>query len=504
MPRRLLSQFFAATGLLLAAGCAGNGCAGCAVTPLPQGFPEEARVENAGVLRITQSGLGFMSAHSGELAAKILGGMGEAGKLSVPIPTTVGNISGIDYMLCPDRPNPEGSPPECVVELDAGKAAFSVVSAAPHLLKLKGTVPARMQDLPVSYSFIGVPGSDNVVLNSDGACPGDSQGFVNLDFGLDLAVVFDGDGSHARHGYTVVGAGNAKLTESQVLAELHSCSGVVTALPPVLQQKVAQVIAITLLSELPGTIDRALCEAPDPAGSPTCPAGSSESDGCCSYGGGMMVSRLIGKDGHAELGPLVEQSVPTRRAGLDFVLAGGGTSGTGNLNPIGGGATLGLYGGTKGAPVSSCVKPANMPVPQAIPIPDELLGNLVSGWPAGLAGPDAGLAINEQFFNYALAGLYDSGALCITMDSETLAPSLSSKLMEALFDVDGVKNLAFQNTSQAVALALRPSSPPTAVFGDGTDLKSDPLIRLSLPKLAIDLYVWSLDRYVRALTFTAD
>ena len=46
--------------------------------------------------------------------------------------------------------------------------------------------------------------------------------------------------------------------------------------------------------------------------------------------------------------------------------------------------------------------------------------------------------------------------------------------------------------------------PPKAKIGGGTDLKTDPLLTITFERLAVDFYVWSLDRFLRAFTYTAD
>ena len=59
-----------------------------------------------------------------------------------------------------------------------------------------------------------------------------------------------------------------------------------------------------------------------------------------------------------------------------------------------------------------------MDPPKDIPIPDEITKN---EWPVTYAGqPHFGFALNERFFNYALAGMYDSGLLCIGIGGESL------------------------------------------------------------------------------------
>ena len=58
---------------------------------------------------------------------------------------------------------------------------------------------------------------------------------------------------------------------------------------------------------------------------------------------------------------------------------------------------------------------------------------------------------------------------------------------------------------QPLADALRGPVPDVRLdVGGGTSLPDDPLLHLTLPDLAIDFYVFSSDRFVRAFTFTLD
>jgi hypothetical protein len=55
-----------------------------------------------------------------------------------------------------------------------------------------------------------------------------------------------------------------------------------------------------------------------------------------------------------------------------------------------------------------------------------------------------------------------------------------------------------------VAIVIRPSTPPTITFGNGTDAKTDPLLRVKLLQASFDFYIFSLDRFVRFMTATFD
>jgi MYXO-CTERM domain-containing protein len=66
------------------------------------------------------------------------------------------------------------------------------------------------------------------------------------------------------------------------------------------------------------------------------------------------------------------------------------------------------------------------------------------------------------------------------------------------------EELALQQEPQPIALVVRPGAPPQVMFGDGTNLDDDPLLRVRMDRVSFDFYIWSLDRFVRFLTATFD
>ncbi|MBK8258117.1 MAG: hypothetical protein IPK82_36310 [Polyangiaceae bacterium] len=516
MPRRLLKHLFAILVLLIVAGCSGGGCGGCAgcgVTPLPNGFPKEARVENAGSVRLTQSGLGFLSQNLGPLAEQLLGGMGAGGVVTFNVPTTSGSTSGIDYEICPGGPNPNANPPKCVAEINIGGAQLTITTKAPNILQISGPLPIRLQNLPADFVYFFIPDSTDIVLNGNDNCPGETQTYANVDVNIELAISPESEAALA--GYSRIDVVSATINENQLKNSLHFCGGLPGAVEGLLKDLAFGQLVGPLLDTLKDQIGDQLCRKADPTLTPECPAGTSNDGGTCKFASGKCVSIALGTEGNINLSSLLASISPGTKGGLDFLFAAGG-SGTppnggppyGSLNPIQGGATLGMFGGALPQPVSSCVKLANMDPPQGVPIPEVLKGNTVPNWPMGQAGPHVGIALSERFFNYALSGMYDSGLLCIGLSLETLAASLplplDSKLVDNLLQAKGTQRLGLQDEAQTLALAIRPGAPPTAEFGYGTNLETDPLIRIGMKQFSVDFYVWSLDRFVRFMTYTID
>ncbi len=502
--------------VILIAGCAGggcsSGCAGCGISPLPGGFEPTARIENAGSVRLTDSGLTFLEQNLGPLAKAALGSSGgNGGIITFPVPSTGGSQLGIKYNVCPGGPDPNGNPPKCIAEIDIGNAKLNIDSANPHNIHITGPLPIRMQDLPIDVTLLIIPSTTHLHMSSNGCNTPAAYADVNLD--VDISIEVDTDQSHSRAGYSRVKVNKVDIDKDQLGNAISFCggglaSGVLNTLKGIL----LPLLIDPLIGSLTGQIESALCQQATPNTKPECPQGSNNIEGVCRYGtdaNAECVSTLLGLDGHMDLSGALASVSPGTTGAIDILFAVGGpgkrpdNSGFawGDLNPIAGGATLGMYGGAEASPLSGCVKISNMALPTGIPIPTELVENSVTNWPAGLAGPHVGIGLAERYANYALNSVYNSGTLCLGISTETV-PQLSSGTLALL--ANSLKDLGLQREAQQVALVIRPGKPPTATFGNGTDINTDPTIRVKLPQAAFDFYIWSTDRFIRFMTATFD
>lgn len=495
----LLKHALAALLFLVVAGCAGGGCSsGCAcagITPLAQGFKPQARVENAGSARITKSGIGFLQQNVAVLAKRLLGST-QGGPITFAVP----KLSSLGATACPDGANPNGNPPTCTAELDIDNAKLVITPEGPHQIHVQGPLPIRLRDLPIEFLFM----TSHATLTGNDSCPGAGQTFASIDFNVNLDISVDQNSNHTRFGYTRLKV-TLNLDENKLQSSLKFCNSNLTS---AILSLFKGLIVDQIVSNVRGQIDQQLCQK----AAPSCPSGTTNVGGICRYGSkdtDECASIVVGADGHIDLGGFLASISPSTKGGLDFLFAAGGQSprddssgyAWGDLNPFGGGATLGLYGGAEPTPLSKCVKLSDMALPTGIPIPAELIDDAVPNWPAGVPGPHLGVAISERFANYALNGAYNSGLLCIGISTESV-PQLTSGVLGLL--VPSSKFLTIQRETQQVALAIRPSSPPKVTFGNGTDIETDPLLRIKLNQAAFDFYVFSLDRYIRFMTATFD
>ena len=518
---RLFKRLLVALALVVFAGCSGGGCtSGCAcggVEPLAEGFDPASRIENAAAVRITDSGFGFLEQNVGTLASTLLGSGTNGGVLTFEIPSTSGSTLGISYNLCPAGPNPNGNPPSCVAEIDLGNAQLQIDPGNPHNIQIHGPLPIRVQRLPINITYLFIPDSANMVLSGNG-CSSPAS-FADIDLVADISIEVDTDVNHSRYGYSRVRIGAVDIpNQSQVSGAINFCGG---GFSNFILGALKGLIVPMLMDQLVGTLgaqlESALCQQANPALNPPCPTGTSDVDGVCRYGNdpsAECASIILGLDGHIDAGALMASFSPGTRGAFDFLLAAGGHSlrddGSGlhwgdlNATPSGApGATLGMYGGAEPRPTSKCVPLSTAPLPTGIPIPDELLANGIAGWPAGTPGPHVGIALSERFTNYALAQVYNSGALCLGIGGDLVA-QLTSNLVAIGIGAPSMTEVGWQKTAQQLAIAIRPQTPPVITFGNGTDLATDPLLRVTAQQWAFDFYMWSLDRFVRVFTATFD
>ena len=518
MPR-LLKHIIAIIVLLIVAGCAGggcgSGCSGCGgVEPLPAGFEPKARVENAGSVRLTSSGLEFIQKNLGTLAGTLLGDSGAmGGVLTFQVPPTSGSQSGIKYDICKNGPNPNANPPECIAEIDLGNSAITITTATPRNIVIGGTLPIRLQTLPINIVYFFVPDSTKMVLNGNAACPPTAQNFADIGLDISISIEIDAVQDHTRYGYSKVKIEKLDIVKSSLENAVDFCGGgfsdfVLSNLKGI----VIDLLYGQLIGTLKGTVEEQLCQAANAEVTPSCPPGTNDVGGICRYGtdeASECVSTLLGTDGHMNIGQLFSSISPGTRGGLDFVFAAGGSSlrtdnsnySWGDLNPVNGGATLGMYGGALPMPPNGCVPFANVPLPTGIGVPDVLLDNTLPDWPAGLDGPHVGIGVSERFTNYFLASAYNGGMFCIGISTATV-DLLNSGTLGLV--ANSLKDLGLQQEAQQLGIVIRPQTPPAVKFGNGSNQETDPLLRVAMKQAAFDFYIWSTDRFIRFMTATFD
>jgi MYXO-CTERM domain-containing protein len=510
--------------LIVLASCSGaggcSGCSGCGMTPLPDGFPQASVIPNAASVRVTRPGLDFLATNLGGIAGKALGTSGGVVTFNVPDSTTT-LASIISVEIC--KPTvPMG---DCIADINIAGAKLHIDAVTPNALSITGTVPVKADNIPVSTSL----GSMNIGLGN-GSCSGSNPSVTYADVPVAITLPIINGTTPPRDGYSMIDTANATVNATIDSSIVQICGGILASVVDLFKSFVVSQITGPLISTLKSQLQTQLCTKPDPTVSPPCPDGTMAVDGGdCVFttAPGTCVPTLLGLDGHMDLGTLVAKYSPGNTAAVDLVLAAAGAAdpspscqanqlwtadggcATDPMPPYSGhtpnGLTLGMIGGMLQNPQSTCVPAATNTLPTGIPIPDELTKDGVQPWPAGDNGPDLGIAIAGRFLNYAATSAYNSGVLCLGVSTEDFQ-ALSTGYVSAV--IPSLKDLTFEpgktSAPAAMAITTRPQKPPTVVVGGGTDIKKDPLLSITLPQFAIDFYVWSTDRYIRAFTYTAD
>lgn len=529
MVRAWWRKALAATSVLLVASCSGGGCSSgcqsCGIQPLAGGFPKDKAIENAGSVRMTKPALDFIGTNAPDLATKLLNA--KDGQMSIGIPDTrlpeTEIVFGIDLAahLCPG--GADLSTGRCVATVDLKQSKFTVDSVKPNAVKVRGTIPLVLKNTPVEADVNPGPAITLYVGYGSGGCSGGRPAVGPYQLPIDITIPIVAETVSPRDGYSKIDVANAVINLDGISADqvqicsdcgLASfiCSGITNA--SFVKNAIVGQLKKGLGDQIKGLLADQLCTAPVPTANPPCPTGSKPdaANAKCVYNSDATkcVPSLLGMDGRMDLSSALKSISPGATGGLDIVLAAGGAMKPfPNLDPdnVGypghtkNGVTLGMLGGAEAQPVSQCVPRATLQLPTGIPIPDELTKDDIGGFPAGTPPHHVGIALAGRFLNYAFGGAYNSGLLCLGVTTEQLE-QLNSGLLSLL--IPSIKKLAYQQKPASLAIATRPQSAPEVTIGTGKDIKTDPLLSIGLKKFAVDFYVFSYDRYVRAFTFEGD
>lgn len=528
--------------MILVAACSGSGCSGCSgcgMTPLPNGFDQTKIIPNSASVRITRPGLDFIGSNLGTVAGDVLG-PGDAGTsgdggstppLTFDIGASSDDLAGIATAnICQNA-----SSSQCVADINLPGAQLHIDAIAPAngpnmepALQISGTVPVKIDDIPVGIEVLGINLCSVDIGVGNGSCNGSTPQMTYANVPVTATLPIISETLSPRDGYSIIDTDNAVINANIDSSIVQICGSLCADVANLLKSTLVSQITGPLTSTLKSELQKELCTKANPATNPPCPDGTVDNDaGTCVFASspGTCVPTLLGLDGHLDLGSLVAKYSPGNSAAVDLVLAAAGAAQTApNCAPnqviTGGmcttpspapttgytpnGITLGMLGGMLANPTTNCVPVADNPIPTGIPIPAQLQTDTLPNWSQD-AGPDLDLALSGRFLTYAATSVYNSGMLCLGISTEQVS-ALSTGYVSAV--IPSVKDLTFEpgKTSKPAAMAIttRPQKPPSVTIGTGADLGANALIQVTIPSFAIDFYVWSLDRYVRAFTFTAD
>ncbi len=470
------------TFALFACGGSCGGCSACGVEPIPGGYPIGDRIENAMQVRLTSSGIDFVETNIDAIVRNFL-----ADGLDFDIPEVTQSFAGISFTIC------RGG--MCKAHAEIQSAEITPVAPNRLAIHLRLTLDSRN----AAGARAAWPGTCDIDVDTRRG----SRPYVGLVADIDLVV----ETRAARAGYTKVVASNVMLASGEDIenADIDISGGFLGSCGLLDIGFIKGLIIGQIQGQfgdlIQGAIDDQLCTTQGEYGCPTGTVadGPDPGDTCRFTSGGDCVPILLGTDGQGDLGAAFLGSVsPGTHAPGQFLLASGGDGEAVNM-----GYSLFFYGGYRGTDLSfmtspahnPCVPVVDPPVAMAIPRADTFRGNTIPG--GGTA--HVGIGISETFLNQAGYGMFDSGLLCLGAGTR-LSQQLSTGLFSLL--IRSIGSVTYPETTAPMSIALRPQLPPVFEIGAGTD--AEPLLTVTLPQLDLDFYVWSTERYVRILTYSAD
>ncbi|MBX5480818.1 MAG: hypothetical protein IRZ16_03050 [Myxococcaceae bacterium] len=518
-------NWVALLSLAVVAACSSEGgCGGCgAFAPLPDAQRLDApKVDHAADVRVTDGGLSVLNQNWEGILAQFAPGR----VLSVPLPCTIQNVTGIGDVAIADMGS-SGCASESCGLMDGvcdSRDEPRQVDVYFHGLRFEPGPPDRLvaiADLEVSTGTFYVDSVSRkhllCLLQSPFKCGVDFDTARNAPaqstFALQLRMTFDPVWDQLLRlevadidGAQVCGSGESPPDcldpADLIITNAGSCSGVCNAgsWEPVKAVILSQVVG-SLKSALQEAIDRQQCQ-PCSSGEPACPvfAGATstcELDGSGSDAGicrdtdtGRCVPALFGIEGRVDSASALAPMLSTGTPKLDVSLALGGSASADT------GVTVAFRGAAREEAVAPCV-PA-LPAPAITPVPAPQLD-------AEAAQPyDVALSVSRAYLNQLGHHAEQSGALCVTLTTASL-PVLESGLFKTLLPSLG----AVQGDRDVpMAVTLRPQKPPTFRIGrgevgeDGTLIS--PLVTLSMKDLELDFYAQLEERPVRLFTLVVD
>lgn len=509
MPRFLLRALVFALLYMTLAACSGGGCGGSAIPPIRGGFPlppvamQDRRIPHAIQVRLTDQGLRSVEAIGPSLLGSFLGA-------GIPVPTSAQDLTVGKAIICPSG--------MCRLNISiattvTGGRGFELSLAPPESLRMRvrlvinGDIPLRACTGSCSDSC----GGTFCLTVASPTLSVDTRRGTRQYIGLETSVALRRENrpNTNRHQYMRADLTAAPGQTDKVALimgegienEDISCGsswicGIVNLFRSTLISQVQGQLASAV-----GPIEDALAATamPDPPG---CPTGSTANGTRCRYADGTNVPMLLGTDGEGNFGSLLNSITPGIRAPNRFVVAAGDPAHGAEVSATG--ATINVFGTFESLRQAACVPAMAPPAMPTVPEYMALRSNVI---PGTMTTTDLGIGVSEEFLNNMFWNWWNSGMFCLGITSR-VSQQVSAGLLTALPPLASLRPVIFPAsppmTNAPLAIAFRPQQAPTVRVGGGTNLMTDPLLRLTFTNLALDFYVWSEERYVRVFTLTSN
>lgn len=459
MKTGIRGYFLALLAIVVVGGCAGDGCGGCAMEPLPEGgIPTDQTVEGGAQMRVSAAGFNTLT---GIVPAVINDTFAEG--FCMPASST--NLLVGDAIYC--HQNDGMCSPGCEMHFNIDSVEMSV----PQDDQLQVRVQFDVLPTPVPVAF------DPILLPSIGCTLTASADDILLDMSIGLGINdFTGE----------LEVSLLDVSELDFDLDISGCSFVGAVIDFVVSG-MTSMLQVGFIRDLFTPVIEGFLQdmLPDP----------------------------MGLEGVMDLSSTIAAFSPGTEAAMELRMVPGGY-----VHLENDGLSLGIITGinadrdptTRNAEFDSepalCVPPFEAPDFGAEPAllakssRDNFMLNpadVFRGLPE--SGTDVLLGASETMLDQTGHHIVTSGALCLSVGTE-FAPQLNLGAIGLL--VPSLAEIGTEAGNDPLLMVTRPTKPVDFAIGDGTE--ASPAITMHLNEFSIDFYAFLFERYVRGFTVTID
>ncbi len=468
--------------LWLLIGCgSGGGCGGgCAGLVPIDAFEEKDKIEIAGQVRVTRSGLAFLEENLEPILASVLPSEG----LDFCIPGDGGDIIGlVRWGFCQVEICPDGQL-GCSINLGIESVAIGL------------SEPSQVQaSVVLSELSVRIPISANPIVDCSVEINGE---------GFDLTLPIDLDTPEPNRYLSVDLASEPLYQLSDLNIRLRSEGGGLSFLCDAIDgvinlpfigdlifDAIQGLIDGLLYDQLSGLFESFTCQSCSTVSDCQDYTATSCTDNICRTESGECVVAPLGLEGQIDLASLLGGLLMTPSAPVDLLAVPGSF-----VNVEGEGLSMGLIAGFR-SPRDRCVPP----VPPTEILEQEPSVMLRGGMDGQEEAFQLGFGLTRSALDRFMWSFYNTGGLCIQVTGDTVS-QLNTSLLGVIFP--DLANLA-RNPRAPVAITISPQNPPRTTFGtntvemdeSGNPVVTDPLLSLYIEELWLDFHVFMDDRWVR-------
>jgi MYXO-CTERM domain-containing protein len=473
--------------LVVAVGCSGDGCGGCAgMEPIPGGFPADKRNQHAAQVRVSSGAIAKIEANPAGFLGPLVGGATN-GVIEFNIPASCGG----NVEICCVGGQPQATCGPLLIDLvtkspagQPGDGQRLELNPAQGASRLDVIVRSRVRTKnPIRIGAFGANCNDATI---------DTRRGTNPDLNLDLDVNFP------QHDAT---AQTTRIQAANTAVNLEGDDFDVCGVPSFIKDAAEGFIEGQIEGQIEDAINGATCKACASGQVSECasPFATACTDQVCMAGNRCL--QEVGLTGRMRAGNVLASFSPGTLGAIDLyeILGGAGRSDNAGLG-------FSMLGGMEpgGAPRDRCGPPATPPAKPAITVSPFFTGNTR---PDTGAPFDVAIGLHKWQLDQFAYAAYDGGFLCLTISGNTIS-QLTTDTLSLISRSLGDLN----EGNSPMAVGLRPQSPPVITLGKNTFTDdgmgnvtlTEPLLDLQFTAMEIDFFAAVNDQFVRVFTVVSD